>query len=198
MSLNHTIANHMGSFNGKGLYDPSFEHDACGVGFVASISGERSEKILKTAIGCVSALSHRGAMDADAKTGDGAGVLTQIPYEIFRPEVEKLGHKLFSDSDLAVGFFFLPKDNAYEQAFCRKVVEETLSKKKLFVFGWRKVPVQMSVLGDKALLTCPEMEQVLIGKPEDDLIRAEEYEQVLYLARSEIEYRITKAGIENF
>jgi len=196
MSLNQSIIDQLGSYDG--LYRPEQEHDACGVGFVANIHGEASAKILKTAIACVCALSHRGAMDADAKTGDGAGVLTQIPYDLFRPEVEKLGHKLFNDADLGVGFLFLPKDNAYEQAFCRKVVEETLEKRKLFVFGWRKVPVRMNVLGDKALATCPEMEQVLIGKPEDAIVSAADYEQLLYLCRSEIESRIAQAGITNF
>ena len=196
--LNQSILDSLGSYAGQGLYNPSQEHDACGVGFVASINGERSEKILRTALSCVCALAHRGAVDADAKTGDGAGVLTQIPYDLFRPEVEKLGHKLFSDADLAVGFLFLPKGDAYQQAFVRKVVEETLAKRKLFVFGWRKVPVRMNVLGDKALATCPEMEQVLIGKPEDAVVKADDYEQLLYLCRSEIEYRITESGIKEF
>ena len=196
MSLNQSILDRVGSF--QGLYDPSQEHDACGVGFVANIKGLRSENILKAALNCVCALSHRGAMDADAKTGDGAGVLTQIPYDLFRPEVEKLGHKLFTDSDLAVGFLFLPPDAPYEQGFCHKVVEETLEKRKLCLFGWRKVPVLMEVLGDKALATCPDMEQVLIGKPADSVVSPEEYEQLLYLCRSEIEYRIAKAGIKNF
>ena len=198
MSLNQSIIDRLGNYQGQGLYNPEQEHDSCGVGFVASIKGERSEKILRSAIECVSALSHRGAMDADAKTGDGAGVLTQIPYELFRPEVEKLGHKLFNDADLGVGFLYLPKDNAYEQAFCRKVVEEVLAKRKLFLFGWRKVPVRMNVLGDKALSTCPEMEQVLIGKPEDSIVKSDDYEKLLYLCRSEIEYKISKAGIKNF
>ncbi|MDE1170496.1 MAG: glutamate synthase large subunit [Verrucomicrobium sp.] len=196
MALNQAILDRVGSF--QGLYDPSQEHDACGVGFVAGIDGERSHQILQAALRCVRALSHRGAMDADAKTGDGAGVQTQLPYDLFRGEIEKMGQRLFSDDDLAVGFLFLPKDNAYEQAFCRKVVEETLLKRKLCLFGWRKVPVRMEVLGDKALATCPHMEQALIGKPADSRMGAEEYEQLLYLCRSEIEYRVAQGGIKNF
>src|SRR5437868_4411959 len=82
------------------LYDPSFEHDGCGVGFVANIEGKRSNKVLKMAVDSVCNLAHRGAIDADMKTGDGAGVLTQIPYKIFRAEVEKLGQRLFKDADL--------------------------------------------------------------------------------------------------
>lgn len=89
MNLNQSVLDRVQNFNG--LYDPSFEHDACGVGFVASIHGDCTHDILKRAISCVCRLQHRGAMDADAKTGDGTGVLTQIPYDLFRPEVEKIG-----------------------------------------------------------------------------------------------------------
>ena len=90
MPLNQAILDRTQNFHG--LYDPAHEHDACGVGMVASIKGTRSNSILKKALTCVCSLIHRGAMDADAKTGDGAGVLTQIPYKLFRPEVEKMGY----------------------------------------------------------------------------------------------------------
>ena len=196
MSLNQSILDRVKSF--QGLYDPENEHDSCGVGFVASIKGERSEKILRTAIDCVRSLAHRGALDADAKTGDGAGVLTQLPYDLFRPEVEKLGHKLFRDEDLAVGFCYLPKDDDYEQAYCRKIVEDVVEGRKLFVFGWRKVPVNMEVLGDKALSGCPEFEQVLIGKPASLEVTEQEYEQLLYLCRREIMYKVNEARIKHF
>src|SRR3984957_11189730 len=126
MPLNQAILDRTESFHG--LYDPAFEHDACGVGLVASIKGTRSNSILKKALTCVCNLIHRGAMDADAKTGDGAGVLTQIRY------------KLFQDSDLVVGMMFLPND-PYTQARCRHITEEALNEHKLFIFGWRAVPV---------------------------------------------------------
>ena len=87
----------------NGLYNPDLEHDACGVGLVAQISGERSNAILETALLSICSLMHRGALDADAKTGDGAGLTTQIPYKIFTPEVEKLGHTLYNPGDLGVG-----------------------------------------------------------------------------------------------
>jgi glutamate synthase domain-containing protein 1 len=163
MSLNQVLLDKVGSF--QGLYDPRFEHDACGVGFVASMHGHKTNDILKRAISAVRCLAHRGAMDADAKTGDGTGILTQIPLELFRSEVEKLGHQLFRDNDLGVGMLFLPRDHAYAQAHCRKIVEEVIAKRKLFLFGWRPVPVNMKVLGDKALATCPQIEQVLIDWP---------------------------------
>ena len=92
----------------QGLYHPSHEHDACGVGIVADIQGRRTRSILERALNCVCQLAHRGALDADAKSGDGAGILTQIPTKLFRREVEKLGHQLYSEGDLGIGFFFPP------------------------------------------------------------------------------------------
>src|SRR5580700_1682568 len=100
MPLNQAALDQTGSFHG--LYDPAFEHDACGVGMVASIKGLRSNSILRKALTCVCSLIHRGAMDADAKTGDGAGVLTQIPHKIFRSEIARMGRNLFQDSDLGI------------------------------------------------------------------------------------------------
>ncbi|MBV8417415.1 MAG: hypothetical protein JO251_19605, partial [Verrucomicrobia bacterium] len=82
------------------LYRPEEEHDSCGVGFVAAINGERSNRVLRYGLTAVCNMAHRGAMDADAKTGDGSGVMTQIPYKLFRKEVAKLGHTLYNDTDL--------------------------------------------------------------------------------------------------
>ncbi len=196
MKLNQSILDRMGSY--QGLYDPSFEHDACGVGFVASIHGERTNSILKKAIACVCRLAHRGAMDADAKTGDGAGVLTQIPYDLFRLEVEKLGHKLFRDSDLAVGVLFLPRNNEYEKGVCHRVIQEVIEKRGLYLFGWRPIPINMKVLGDKALATCPEFEHALIGRPPDSKLDDEAYERTLFLCRNEIEDRVAASGVKHF
>src|ERR1700678_1991744 len=116
MPLNQAILDQTESFHG--FYDPAFEHDACGVGMVASIKGARSNSILRKALTCDCSLIHRGAMDADAKTGDGAGVLTQIHYKHLLPEDEKMVYTLFQDSDLGVGMMFLPND-PYTQARCR-------------------------------------------------------------------------------
>ncbi len=195
MSLNQAILDRTESFHG--LYDPAFEHDACGVGFVASIKGQKSNKILKHALTCVCSLIHRGAMDADAKTGDGAGILTQIPHRLFRYEVEKMGHKLFQDTDLGIGMMFLPND-PYTQARCRHITETVLNEHKLFIFGWRVVPVNTSVLGDKALRTCPDIEQVLIGRPDPSAMNDDEFERKLYLCRNQIEDMAESQGIKDF
>ena len=195
MPLNQAILDRTGSFHG--LYDPSMEHDACGVGMVASIKGVRSNSILRKALTCVCSLIHRGAMDADAKTGDGAGVLTQIPYKLFRLEVEKLGHKLFQDSDLGVGMMFLPTD-PYTQARCRHIAETILAEHKLFLFGWRVVPVNQAVLGEKALRTCPAIEQALIGRSDPSALSDDEFERKLFLCRNQIEDKVESEGIKDF
>ena len=137
--MNHAITQ---ALNGlpDSLYRPEEEHDSCGVGFVAAINGERSNRVLRHGLTSKCNMAHRGAMDADAKTGDGSGVMTQIPYKLFRKEVTKLGHTLYNDTDLGVGFVFLPHDNAYAQARAKAVIEEVLEHRELFQFGWREVP----------------------------------------------------------
>jgi len=178
------------------LYDPSEEHDSCGVGFVASVKGERSNRVLHLGLTAVCHMVHRGAVDADAKTGDGSGILTQIPYKIFRREVARLGHTLYNDSDLAIGSVFLPHDNAYAQARAKSVIEDVLTSRQLFQFGWREVPLHISVLGEKAQLTMPRIEQVLVGRPAD--MDDDEYERQLFLARNEIEKRAQLDNIRHF
>ena len=178
------------------LYSADFEHDSCGVGFIAQVSGKRSNQVLKYALQSLCNLAHRGAVDADMKTGDGAGVSTQIPYKIFKPIVEKLGHKLFHESDLAVGQIFLPHDNAYAQARAKATVEEVVAKRGLFLFGWREVPINIHMLGEKAASTLPRMEQVLIGRPHG--MADDDYERRLFLARNEIEKRAADDQIKHF
>jgi glutamate synthase domain-containing protein 2/glutamate synthase domain-containing protein 1/glutamate synthase domain-containing protein 3 len=178
------------------LYNPDCEHDACGVGFIADISGQRSNRVLRYGLQSICNLGHRGALDADAKTGDGAGLLTQLPYNILRGEVSRCGHHLFQDEDLGVGFVFLPHDNAYAQARAKAITEEVLESRGLFLFGWRAVPTNINVLGEKAQLTMPRIEQVLVGKPWG--MSADDYERRLFLARNEIEKRALADKIKNF
>lgn len=180
----------------KSMYRPEHEHDACGVGFVAQVSGRRSNRILRLGLRSICNLMHRGALDADAKTGDGAGLMTQIPYKLFVPEVNRLGHNLYKESDLAVGVMFLPHDNAYAQARAKAITEEVLEKRGLFLFGWREVPINLRVLGEKAQTTMPRIEQVLIGKPWG--MADDDYERRLFLARNEIEDSAAAHKINNF
>ena len=192
-AMNHSLPHHQSSTS---LYDPANEHDACGVGMVARISGKRSNEILKIGLRSICNLMHRGALDADARTGDGAGISTQIPYKLFKPVVEKLGHQLYRESDLGVGVLYLPKDNEYAGARAKAITEEVIEKRGLFLFGWREVPVNKQILGAKALLTMPEIEQVLVGRPWG--MSDEDYERRLFLARNEIEDRVAADKIEGF
>ena len=192
--MNHVITEALAGR--QTLYSPEFEHDSCGVGFIASIHGKRSNQVLRYGIDSLCHLAHRGAVDADAKTGDGAGVMTQIPYKVLAPEVKRLGHELFQESDLGVGFLFLPHDNAYAQARAKAITEEVITKRNLFLFGWREVPINFRVLGEKAQSTMPRIEQVLIGRPW--AMTDEDYERRLYLSRNEIEKRAAEAGIKHF
>lgn len=178
------------------LYDAKNEHDACGVGFIANINGKQEHRILEYSLQALCNLAHRGALDADAKTGDGAGVLTQLPRALFRREVEKLGGKLMSDSDLAVGFLFLPRGNKYQISNCHRIVEEACSQFGIHIFGWRSVPTNTRCLGDKARETLPEMQQILLGRTggwSDD-----EFERRLFLARKVAERRALEEKIDNF
>jgi glutamate synthase (NADPH/NADH) large chain/glutamate synthase (ferredoxin) len=173
----------------QGLYSPDHEHDACGVGVVADIQGRRSRTILDRALGCVCQLAHRGALDADAKSGDGAGVLTQIPSKLFRREIEKLGHRLYQDNDLGVGFFFLPAKDTYAQAHIRRIAEEVITRRGLLSFGWRVVPINPRILGEKAAASAPRIEQLLVARPDAKKLSDDAFELSLFLARNEIEHR---------
>ncbi|MEM6883641.1 MAG: glutamate synthase large subunit [Verrucomicrobiota bacterium] len=182
----------------EGMYDPKNEHDACGVGCVADVHGTRSNRIIRKALGCVCNLQHRGAVDADAKSGDGAGVLTQIPVELFKKLLKELGHDIYDDSDLGVGMFFLPRDDAYRQAHIRKLTETILSEAGLMPLCWRQVPVNTKVLGDKAAATRPEIEQIFVLRPDQTTMNDDAYERTLYACRRQIEAKALEEEIPDF
>ncbi len=177
------------------LYRSEFEHDACGVGFIADIGGNKSHEILVQALYSVINLTHRGAVDADAKTGDGAGVLTQIPVRLLAREVERLGAHLDTPDDLGVGMIFLPRKDLEAQKLSRKIIEESIQRQGLVFLGWRQVPLNMEALGDKAKDTRPEIEQVLIGKPKG--LDADSFERALYLTRKIVEKNANSQGISD-
>jgi glutamate synthase (NADPH/NADH) large chain/glutamate synthase (ferredoxin) len=178
------------------MYDPAMEHDACGVGFVAQVNGVRSHKIVRMGLQSICNLMHRGAVDADAKTGDGAGISTQIPYKLFAPHLALLGQPRCAENELGVGMLFLPHENAYAQARAKALTEEVLAKRGLYFLGWREVPINLRVLGEKAQMTMPRIEQVLIGKTAGQ--SAGDFERMLFLARNEIEDRAAADGLQNF
>ncbi len=193
-ALNQTILDQTESFAGS-MYRPEQEHDACGVGLVAKVDGTKSNRILRMGLESLCALVHRGALDADAKTGDGAGVTTQIPHKIFRKWIESQGSQLFNDSDLGVGVMFLPRERyKYERA--RQITEMVIAKRGLHLFGWRAVPVSEEYLGDKAASTLPRIEHVVVGRPAG--IDDDAYERLLFLTRNEIEHITITDGLKHF
>jgi len=171
------------------------ERDACGVGFVANIHGKRSRDILDMAISGVCNVQHRGAVDADRVTGDGAGVLTQIPHEVLLPEVEKLGHALDHPLDLAVGVFFLPHDAA-EQLRIQLLTEAIVRNRNIRVLGWREVPVNPNELGEKARRTMPHIQHLFLERPDDMDDNA--FERTLFLVRRELTIKAKDQKLASF
>ena len=149
----------------RGLYDPQSEHDSCGVGFIADLGGRPSHRVLSLALESVINLTHRGAVDADAKTGDGAGVLTQLPRRLFARAAARLGHGDMPPEDIGVAMVFFPHDGSDVTARCRSIIERVVERHGLRRIGWRTVPVQSEVLGEKAAATEPDIRQLLLGRP---------------------------------
>ena len=178
------------------LYTPEQEHDACGVGFIAKLTGERSSDVLNRALTALKALAHRGAIDADAVTGDGAGLLTQIPIELFKEYLTSKKQPLFRDQDLGVGMIFLPRDDEYAQAHAKKIIEAVVKAEGLAWLGWRDVPTDSSCLGRKALETQPLIVQALVARKEE--IGDDEFERKLFLAQNSAERQALEAKIEGF
>ncbi len=172
------------------------EHDACGVGFVAQIHGSASHQILRYGVESVCRVTHRGAVDADGKTGDGAGISTQIPWKIFAPELNQLGVTLADPSELAIGMFFLPREDEAQQLKAKVLAEGVIRNRGVRVFGWREVPVNPNELGDKALKTRPKILQLMLGRPAGQ--DGDAFERTLFLARREIEIKAKAEHIEPF
>ncbi len=182
--------------NGKNtLWRPEFEKDSCGVGFIADVSGKPSHRVLRMGIQGVCCVTHRGAVSADAKTGDGAGVLTQIPRKLFAREMGKLGHPKANVQELAVGVFFLPQDPSTRSA-AKGIVDRIVREQGLVYYGWREVPVNPDVLGDKALATMPAIQHLLVGKPPKGQ-PGEDYERLLYYTRRQIEFAFERARLSD-
>ncbi|MEK9658882.1 MAG: glutamate synthase large subunit [Chloroflexota bacterium] len=173
------------------LYNPRFEHDACGVGFVADISGAPSRLVLDRALEAVVNVTHRGAVSADAKTGDGAGLLTQIPSSIFVPAAAALGGKVANDGDLAVGVIFLPSK---DPAPARKALEAAAAAAGIPALGWRPVPLNTSALGAQAQESLPAIEHLLIVRPAG--MDEAAFTRRLYLARKAAERAFAAQGID--
>lgn len=181
----------------EGMYRPEFESDACGVGLVAATDGKPSRRVVTAAIDALKAVWHRGAVDADGKTGDGAGIHVDLPVRFFDDAIEASGHRP-RPNRLAVGMIFLPRTDLGAQESCRSIVESEIIDFGYTIYGWRQVPVDVSVIGEKALRLRPEIEQIMIAGPLPDQASQAEFEKDLYLIRRRIERKVIEAQIQNF
>ena len=177
------------------VYDPADEHSSCGVGLVATIDGKPRREVVRAGIAALKALWHRGAVDADGKTGDGAGIHLQIPQEFFKEHIRATGHEPM-DGRLAIGMVFLPRTDYEAQERCRTIVESEVLNFGHILYGWRQVPVNTAVIGEKANATRPEIEQVMIANGRGVVNRR--FELDLFVIRRRIEKQIAAEGIKDF
>lgn len=179
----------------NGLYSPSDEHADCGVGMIVAIDGVSSRKIVDMAIEALCSLWHRGAVDADGKTGDGAGLHVQIPQDFFKEHVWRAGREP-KEGKLAVGMIFLPRNDMQAQERCRTIVESEIIIFGHKIYSWRQVPIDVSVIGMTAENSRPEIEQIMIGNAKS--ISNSRFETELYIMRRRIEKAVLKEGIRDF
>ncbi|MCA3424969.1 MAG: glutamate synthase large subunit [Roseomonas sp.] len=168
------------------------EHDACGVGLVAALDGKPRRAVVQAGIDALRAVWHRGAVDADGKTGDGAGIHVEIPQDFFAAVVERGGDRL-RPGRIAVGQVFLPKSDLGAQERCRQIVETEILNAGYAIYGWRQVPINVACIGEKANATRPEIEQILIHDPEQRDIAT--IERDMYVIRRRIEKQAIAAQI---
>jgi glutamate synthase domain-containing protein 2/glutamate synthase domain-containing protein 1/glutamate synthase domain-containing protein 3 len=177
----------------RGLYDPATEHDACGVGMVANIRGEKSHKIIDQGIEVLINLGHRGARGADPHTGDGAGILIQMPDKFFRAKAQENGFDLPREGEYAVGMTFLPREPVQRRR-CEEVVEESIGQEGMTLLGWRDVPVNPDAIGTLARAVMPTIRQFFVARPAgaDDEFH---FELKLYVLRKVIENKIGASNL---
>jgi glutamate synthase (NADPH) large chain len=178
------------------IYDSNMEHDACGVGMVASTDGKKSRKIVDYGIEALKAIWHRGAVDADGKSGDGAGIQLEIAPDFFKEKILQTGHTPDPDKRICVGMVFLPRTNYVDQEKCREIVESVLLKNNFYIYGWRQVPVNPKVLGKTADLNRPEIAQVLFKKNIE--LKTNDLERELFVSRKKIEKLARKSQLKEF
>ena len=172
----------------QGMYDPSFEHDNCGIGAVVNIKGIKSHKTVEDALSIVENLEHRAGKDAEGKTGDGVGIMVQISHKFFSKECAKLGIELGGEREYGIGMFFLPQDELKRNQ-AKKMFEIIVEKEGMNFLGWREVTTNPKVLGSKALEKMPSIMQAFIQKPED-VEKGLDFDRKLYIARRVFEQSI--------
>ncbi|MCG5053505.1 MAG: glutamate synthase large subunit [Myxococcales bacterium] len=177
----------------QGLYDPQNEHDACGVGFVVDMHARKTHKIVENACEILANLGHRGACGCEENTGDGAGILLQVPDRFLRAEAEAVGITLPPEGEYGVGMVFLPVDAA-ERDLCERFIEQAVGTEHQHFLGWRVVPTDNSMIGDTAKAAEPKMRQFFIGKG-SDVGRQEAFERKLFLIRKTAEKLVRESHL---
>ncbi len=166
-------------------YKKEMEHDACGVGLIASTNGKKSRRVVEYGIQALKAIWHRGAVDADGKSGDGAGIQIEIAPDFFKDKILATGHTPDDNKRICVGMIFLPRTNYSDQEKCREIIESALLENNYYIYGWRQVPINSSVLGKTADQSRPEIAQVMFKKNEH--LKTNDLERDLFETRKKIE-----------
>ncbi len=177
------------SQSNQGLYDPAYEHDACGVGFVVDIKGRKSHKIVENAVTILKNLIHRGACGCEENTGDGVGMLTQLPHKFFQRVCKEIGIELPEFGHYGAGMVFLPNDAA-QQKHCIEELNKIVVEEGQILLGWRDVPIDSSSLGSMAKVGEPTFKQIFIARNSDVKDEAS-FERKLYVIRKRIEHKIS-------
>ena len=177
-------------------YNSNMEHDACGVGMIASTNGKKSRKIVDYGIEALKAIWHRGAVDADGKSGDGAGIQIEIAPDFFKEKILSTGHKLDDSKRICVGMVFLPRTDYAEQEKCREIIESVLLEENFSIYGWRQVPFNSKVLGKTAEQSRPEIAQIMFKNNEN--LETNDLERNLFETRKKIEKLAREKTIKNF
>ena len=178
-------------------YDPSSEKDACGVGLVAAIDGKPRREVVELAIRSLKNVAHRGAVDADGLSGDGAGLMVEAPQGFFAEQVRVIGQTL-RPGPIAIGQIFLPRTDLGAQDRARAIVETEVLRAGFFIYGWRQTPIDLSVVGSKADATRPEIEQIMLAAPSELADDSEALERELYLIRRRIEGAVAAESVPGF
>ncbi len=177
-------------------YKSDMEHDACGVGLIASTNGKKSRKVVEYGIEALKAIWHRGAVDADGKSGDGAGIQIEIAPEFFKEKILSTGHTPDDERRICVGMVFMPRTDYSEQEKCREIIESALLDGNYYIYGWRQVPIDPSVLGKTADQSRPEIAQVMFKKNED--LKTNDLERDLFETRKKIEKIARESQLKEF
>lgn len=177
----------------QGLYNPQFEHDSCGIALLANIKGEKSHSLVSQALIALERLTHRGGRDDKETLGDGSGILTDIPHELFEKEWGKQGKQLPSLGEYGVMMIFLPKEETKQEEYKQRI-EEIVEMNSLTIFGWRTVPTNDQVLQNEFIQTAPSIHQLFVI-PTSVNSQNDDFERRLYIARKKLKTPLNNSSV---